>query len=221
MATGPVSPESIFSALFSNLTIAAAALYTSGWVYLQAYFNFFHIELSVMEFDLNETLLRSLSVARYIASQIMIGWRFILLASAVLLLVSLGRPDIIAAAAGRISAALANKAIALLLTIAVSICILVMANHAGRAQAIKSWEASRGATEIVFKKECPAPEKILVANQRGQLLLLRSTAKDYFVFSRNDNQVGRMDMRLYRIPAACVTYSFGRVQSNYEDGESK
>jgi hypothetical protein len=74
MAMEPYSPKDLLAVIFSNLTIAGAVIYASGWVYLWSYYNFFGIDLSVMEFGWNYTLIYSITVLAFIARRLWPLW---------------------------------------------------------------------------------------------------------------------------------------------------
>jgi hypothetical protein len=90
-----------------------------------------------------------------------------------------------------------------------------MAQNAGRANAVRSWKQPRLATEIVFSKDCPPTEVLKKDNELGALLLLKSTPKLYLLFSRNSDPLSSdiMDMRLYRVPAACASHTVTELRT--------
>ena len=217
MTTGEAPPASFLPALFSNLTIAAAAVYTSGWVYLRAYYDFFDIDLSVMEFDFNETLLRSLSVVAFMARELWASLPLILLGCVIAVIVLYTWREEFGLLASRFSAPASRQGLLLVITVALSVYVLAMAKQAGHANAVAAWKAPRLPTELIFAKDCEPAQRLRIDNERGELLLLKSTPKFYFLFSRNSDPrlTGIMDIRLYRLPVACVSHMVTRTRRPY------
>lgn len=65
MSKESLPAKDVLAVVFSNLTIAAAVIYASGWAYLRSYYDFFDIDLSIMEFGWNDTLIYSISVLTF------------------------------------------------------------------------------------------------------------------------------------------------------------
>lgn len=204
------------SIVASNATLFGAAIYTSGWVYLRHYYDFFEIDLSILELSWTDTLVYSISVVRFMIKK-MLSWQAAALAFVATLLWFLVRSrfDLPSLNQQWQGLTLIGRAFATLFIAGVlSWLLFEVARSAGRESAVTTWRSPHLATELVFTKDCEPNELLKIDNDRGELFFLKATPKYFFLFRRNDDDTKKpvMAMRLYRIPTRCITHSVTRLR---------
>jgi hypothetical protein len=210
-------PKDVLSLVLSNLTVAAAVVYTSGWVYLRYYYEYFGVDLSILEFSWNETLVYSISVLSYIVHSLLSWQTALWLAVFIIaaLAVRRGLPAVERLAVAAWGSFVWRSLLIVVLIGLLSAYVFVMAKRAGLENAFNAWKAPQLATELVFAEACKPSPILKFDNETRSLRLLKSTPKLYILFKRHlepQHAGGVMDIRLYRVPAACVSHSFTGIR---------
>lgn len=205
---GPArEPPNLVRAAAQQISLIAAILYFAGWVYLDRYYSYYDIDVSLLDVGWSDILVYSgamLNNAIYSATRS--PYFYIIVIAMIAIIILEQRIDFLSALFGRLNSARLGYVLPITATLLILAGSVYLSKQVATAQAERDWILQREPAIFSLNEKCTLGEHFDYANSRLLLSLFKTAPKWHFAIQRDPEQSpgNRRQIRIYHIPTSCI-----------------